>query len=278
MTDLCQSPLIARAWGNNPHLPSQLHQARRQRGVVLFVVLVLVLLATLGVIWGARTSLFNQLIVSNDADYQRAYAAAEAMLQDAELDIRGVRPNGKNCKRESNAGADVCRPNSMSPKIQFALEDQYVAAFIEDIQSGGLGSSKCIKGLCIKRSGAQDFWNDTAELQALTTLSSGNLAGARYGQFTGADSSPESASAILADTSAPDRGAWYWIEVLPYSHAGGANLIVGGSPDRHVLPLSNEPNVAYRITAIAYGRKPGTMVVLQENFVRYRHNLDQSAG
>jgi Tfp pilus assembly protein PilX len=38
---------------------------------------------------GIRTSLFNELIVGNDADYQRAFEAAQAILQDAELDIRG---------------------------------------------------------------------------------------------------------------------------------------------------------------------------------------------
>ena len=98
--------------------------------------------------------------------------------------------------------------------------------------------------------------------------------GARYGQFTGALSDSENASAILADTSDPDRGAWYWIEILPYSNAGAPGLIMGGG-SKQVLELSNDPNVAYRITAIAYGMRRGTMVVLQENFVRYRHDLDQ---
>ena len=62
----------------------------RQRGISLFVVIVIVLLSTLLSLWAARTSLFNELIVGNDADYQRAFEAAQALMQDAELDIRGV--------------------------------------------------------------------------------------------------------------------------------------------------------------------------------------------
>lgn len=239
---------------------------RRQDGVVLLIVLVLVLLATLGAVWGARSSLFNQLIVSNDADYQRAYAAAEAMLQDAEFDILGRRPDGKACKRESNAPADVCRANASA--MQFPLEEQHLGQFISRLQAQGSGYSKCIKAVCIKRDGAQDFWEDPAELEALQDAD----VGARYGQFTGAISDHDNASAILANTSAANQGAWYWIEILPYSRADAANLIVGSS--KQVLELSNDPNVAYRITAMAYGLRRGTMVVLQENFVRYRHNLD----
>ena len=53
-------------------------RADRQKGVSLFVVLVIVLLSTLLAAWAFRSSIFNQLVVSNDADYQRAFEAAQA--------------------------------------------------------------------------------------------------------------------------------------------------------------------------------------------------------
>ena len=63
-------------------------RADRQKGLSLFVVLVIVLLSTLLAAWAFRSSIFNQLVVSNDADYQRAFEAAQATLQDAEFDVQ----------------------------------------------------------------------------------------------------------------------------------------------------------------------------------------------
>ena len=52
------------------HLRMQLYpRYRRQRGVALFVVLVFVLLSMLLALWATRTSLFNEMVVGNDADY-----------------------------------------------------------------------------------------------------------------------------------------------------------------------------------------------------------------
>ncbi|MEO8248504.1 MAG: PilX N-terminal domain-containing pilus assembly protein, partial [Burkholderiales bacterium] len=48
----------------------------RQRGVSIFVVLVMVLLTTLMMLWAGRTALFNELVTGNDSDYQRALEAA----------------------------------------------------------------------------------------------------------------------------------------------------------------------------------------------------------
>ena len=41
-----------------------------QRGVALFIVIVFVLLSMLLALWASRTSMFNELVVGNDADYQ----------------------------------------------------------------------------------------------------------------------------------------------------------------------------------------------------------------
>ena len=81
---------------------------QRQRGVALFVVLVLVMLAMLLALWASRSAFFNQLVVGNDADYQRAFAAAQAMLQDAEFDVLRQKPDGGVCARVA-ASPKVCR-------------------------------------------------------------------------------------------------------------------------------------------------------------------------
>ena len=89
------------------------HQRRqRQRGVALFVVIVFVMLSMLLALWASRTSLFNEMLVGNDADYQRAFEAAQALIQDAELDIRGENADGSVCT------ATNCRDKiSAAPKI-----------------------------------------------------------------------------------------------------------------------------------------------------------------
>lgn len=236
----------------------------RQRGVALFVVVVFVLLSMLLALWSARASFFNELVVGNDADYQRAFEAAQALLQDAEMDTREEPSGGAKC------GGDICRKGLTH---QIPLESQDVGRLLVSLNAE---TAKCSKGLCLKRAGEQDFWNDKT---ALATLAKTGV-GARYGQMTGAKAGSTSAPAnpILADTSADDRGGWYWIEVLPYvssEASGGTSLIVdeaaaGSAPTASLLSLSLSPNVVYRMTALAYGRKPGTMVVLQQTYAQQR--------
>lgn len=245
---------------------SSIRRRSRQQGVALFVVIVFVMLSMLLALWASRTSLFNEIIVGNDADYQRAFEAAQALLQDAELDIRGENPDGNPC-----AGAN-CRDN-IGSAYKIPLETQEVTPLLAELDQQ---TSKCLSGLCTKRSGRQDFWNTTSS----TTLAPGETrladmtqptVGARYGQYSGATAGTTSAPAnpILSDTSANDRGGWYWIEVLPYDKSSETSgLIVGGPATDNLLRLNLVPNVAYRITALAYGRKPGTLAVLQQTYVR----------
>lgn len=90
-------------------------QQTRQRGAALFVVIVFVMLSMLLALWASRTSLFNEMLVGNDADYQRAFEAAQALLQDAELDIRGENADGSVCT------AANCREKiAAAPKIPLA--------------------------------------------------------------------------------------------------------------------------------------------------------------
>ena len=240
--------------------------AVRQRGVALFVVIVFVMLSMLLALWASRTSLFNEMVVGNDADYQRAFEAAQALLQDAELDIRGEMADGNLCS------APPCR--AYSSALQFPGDTNEINPLITVLESK---ATRCQDGLCARRVGRQDFWNyATAETSikpaADTTLGEVPLSelmavGARYGQYTGArvGSSTAPANPILAD---PDGGR-YWIEIMRYSDtAKSANLIVDSSTSQ--LPLNLDVYVVFRITALAKGRKPETTVVLQETYARQR--------
>ena len=250
----------------------------RQRGVALFVVIVFVLLSMLLALWASRTSLFNELVVGNDADHQRAFEAAQALLQDAELDIRGERADGFACDADdvSAQPLEVCRRGSVT---KMPLEAQELSPLLAYLNQQTV---RCSHGLCARRTGRQDFWNNTTVNNSttgefpLSTLTV-NAVGARYGQYTGALAGNAStpANPILADTSADNRGGWYWIEVLPYDESSkSANLIPGTGTG--LLPLNLTPSVVYRVTALAYGRKtnisgdPVTMVVLQETYAPTR--------
>ena len=251
-------------------LPHHRRPHPRQRGVALFVVIVFVMLSMLLALWASRTSLFNEMVVGNDADYQRAFEAAQALLQDAELDIRGETPDGGPCIAAS------CRDKNASAE-KIPLDTQEVTPLLAGLDQK---ATKCSNGLCVKRTGRQDFWNkkdNTGLLPGeikLGDMTQPNV-GARYGQYTGAakgdTSSP--ASPILqwkTDGTTPnDQGGWYWIEVLRYDESSkNSGLIVGGANTDNLLRLNLKPNVVYRITALAYGRKPGTMAVLQQTYAR----------
>lgn len=241
--------------------------AARQRGVALFIVLVMVLLGMLLALWASRAAVFNQMVVGNDADYQRAFAAAQAMLQDAELDILREGPDGAACTKNASK-PQVCRAGNALYPPQGAEEITPLLAQLSDVSV-----TQCRHGLCTKRGTGtthkgQNFWNDAALLAAMQQAD----VGARYGQFTGAITGSNTeelgatGSAILNQVGDGNVGAWYWIEVLPYTDAAqSTGLIVGGPAN--FLPLNVDPSVVYRVTAIAYGRKNGTRVVLQQTFV-----------
>lgn len=227
--------------------------AHRQRGIALFVVLVFVMLSMLLALWASRTSLFNEMVVGNDADYQRAVEAAQALLQDAEMDIRGELADGSTCK--------ACRPGSTA-KIPVEAKD--VSRLLAHL--GGISTAPaCTDGLCLKRTGNQDFWKESA-----ASLAAMQAAGVRYGTYTGAVTGSENAPAnpILRDTGV-GRGGWYWIEVLPYSPDAASSNIIAGSAANH-LTLNIDPHVVYRITALAQGRKASTQVVLQQTYARHK--------
>lgn len=253
---------------------------KHQQGISLFVVIVFVMLSMLLALWASRTSLFNELILSNDADYQRAFEAAQALIQDAELDIRGENSDGSFCIPPQGADGDVCRKTT---SWQIPLEAKDVGALLASLNNLGEKIPRCQKGLCIKRADRtdtndkQDFWNNNDSDKGITLAQMTQTAvGARYGQFTGAGigSTTAPANPILSDRSANNKGGWYWIEILPYDDSSkNSGILVsstGTSNANNFLALNLSPNIVYRITAIAYGRKNNTMAVIQQTYARQK--------
>lgn len=218
-------------------------------------------------LWAARSALFNEIVVGNDADYRRTFEAAQAMLQDAEFDIRGVKPDGAPCTLVSG-DIDVCRPppqpavapatvGTPGAEVYFDIETKDLENLLSTVETKQ-PTTKCYKGICQKRAGAQDFWNDSTTLSAMIAKD----VGARYGQFTGA-TADATANPILAEKTA-GKGAWYWVEVMPYVDPNVSLLdnMPPGSNVERFAPTRKKLYV-YRITALARGNKPGSEVVLQ---------------
>lgn len=266
---------MSRFFSSSPRRPAP---PRRQRGVALFIVIVFVLLSMLLALWASRTSMFNELVVGNDADYQRAFEAAQALLQDAELDIRGERADGFACDAGdvSALPLTVCRRGTTA---QIPLATEEVGPLLAELEDQ---AARCLDGLCFKRSGRQDFWNYTnstspapSNLQpgevTLESLMAANV-GARYGEYTGAMHAVNTAAPVnplLQWDGSNAASAWYWIEVLPYDQSSQMSSVVVGS-GANLLPLNMVPNVVYRITALVQGRKPSTQVVLQQTYARQK--------
>lgn len=264
--------------------PAHSPQPRRQEGVALFVVIVFVMLSMLLALWASRTSMFNEMVLGNDADYQRAFEAAQALIQDAELDIRGEKADGSDCKIPSPT---ACRGGRTGvAQIPLQMEGKEGAAELWADLEGITAGPRCLNALCLKRTGRQDFWNNISDKTdptvdfTLAEMMVPNI-GARYGEYSGAPLSADPAdpngNPILRDRSANNRGGWYWIEVLPYASDADKSAVVAGGPNN--LPLKMTPNVVYRITAVAHGRKfrseagvdiPITQAVIQQTYARQK--------
>lgn len=230
-----------------------------QRGVALITVMVILLLSIIAVLAAARTGLLNESLVGSESDYNRALAAAEALLRDAESDVAGRLPNGFLC-REAVPGSEVpiagfvgCR-NTLppgSPWFPFDLDD---LDLLGD-QVPLVRTNPCVQGICAP-----------ADLNVMVGLEN-NLAvwgarGARYGQFTLAAPGP---NPILRTPPAgtpvddPNQG-WYWVEVFKYQQPMGP-------PAPGMGPFTPGNKLIYRVTAVANGQKVGTRAVVRSFFI-----------
>lgn len=237
----------------------------RQQGIALIVVMVVLLLSTVVVITATRTNWLNETVVGSESDYQRAYAAAEALIRDAETDIRGIRPGGGAL----NAGNPLFFEGSgrLVGQPIFPFDHTDLDATIGAFNTLGLalpapvGTPPCRQGICIPATeqglGAA-WWNNPATVAAMLPL------GATYGQYTRVDPLAVR-NPLLIDT--PNRQARYWVEIFQYTPqpTDGAT--------RMPLPDTSKQPFFFRITAFVQGQKPGTRVVLRTVFVPRPSNV-----
>jgi type IV pilus assembly protein PilX len=226
---------------------------RRQGGIALIVVMVMLLLGSILVLGSSRTNWLNEALVGSESDYQRAYAAAEAIMADAEADIRGRLPGGAACNPLPNFVG--CRDETRVYFPRDTVSDDL------DLLDARLAGVLCRQGICRppNNAGLGAGWWD-ANFAAMTanprTL---NAMAATYGEFTGANALATGNPILLVDADNPPR-AWYWVEVFEFDTSSALNTPSGELP----IPADN---LIYRITAIAQGQRPGTRVVLRAVFV-----------
>lgn len=234
---------------NNNRIPALalLHAGRqRQRGISLFTTLVMLLLTMLLVLGALRLSLFNESVVGNQADAQRAYASAEALLRHAEEDIR---KNGLEC----SADLASCRfPRDMEDFSMDAL-----------LMQGTCGEATNNKGgVCFPLSpDDRKFWADY-----IMTTPPGQTEAPAMRQQTAASYAAFASTAKSGDANlslSAERGQ-YWVEVFPYNIASSAQF----DSSHYPIPDPSYPFI-FRITARAQGLKPGTVSILRSYYVPY---------
>jgi len=228
-----------------------------QQGVSLLVVVVMVLLCALLVLAGAQVVRLSELLAGNDSEASRAFEAAEALLHDAELDVLGLGPLGQAC--QPGPAWVGCRHPATTTTVPRTVADFGLLA-----QQLALRNPPCADGLCLNlgpaataESGA-GFWRNERTL-GLFVASGG---GVPYGRYSGAALAAGTGNPLLQPGAG--RGAWYWIEVLPYNAgaaAAGGDLAVWS-------PTPADPFI-FRITAVVQGRRAGGSTVLQSLLVRH---------
>jgi len=177
---------------------------------------------------GAHVVLQNEKAARNDRDRQLAFQSAEAALLDAETDI--------------SQAPDAARSRSKAFVSASAAE-----SFIENC---GAGIDNPRLGLCRNMiGGVSPAWQTADFMNGDPAVAST----VPYGRFTGhALQSAEQEAAHGASSAAPlpAKLPRYIIEALPYNKPGEAADTDGQT-------------YCYRITAMGFGMRDGTKVVLQ---------------
>jgi len=212
----------------------------RQRGAAAIVVMVLMMLGVLTALGTSRSQWLGERMVGSEVDMQRALAAAEALLADAELDIRGFRFDNTLCSTDPTVIG--CR-NNKGGRSWFPLDYQdYDSASRVVIGSG----NTCMDGICFTTS--PNLWTSAYLKDNVAALTQPGVA-ATYGQFTGATA--QAAGNPLLSRTRPR--AWYWVEVFRYDVTTQLSQPVYGVP----TPSLSSP-IVFRITAHVQGMRPGT--------------------
>lgn len=277
---------------------SLFHPGRRHRqsGVSLIVVLLLLVLSLMAVLGAFRVASLNEILLGSNTDYNRTQAAAEAMMNDAEMDIRGRRPPftvvqadgtyGLPCRSDTPATAAAnitracflgCRqwqdpiatdcaapvpsPHPFFPEGKVDFDEVERRILANPNPNFNAITRRCMEGICMPLN-TTDLENLEDNLTVMIPL------GATYGRFTrqnAYDAAPGASGNPILDGATPR--AWYWVEVFNYEKA--ICNTIGACP-----PTLSEPDTyVFRITVVAQGMKvdasnnPTTRVVLRSVFV-----------
>jgi type IV pilus assembly protein PilX len=190
-----------------------------QQGATLVISLILLLVISMLGLAAAQTAIQEEKASRNDRDREVAFQAAQAALEDAELDIA------------NSPASDKSRSHIFSKNSNTGFPEDGEAP----CQSG---SHNIYAGLC--RHSAEGeippwIWTDLAA----TNVSKANAV--LYGAFTGK-------TFPVGHGTLPSKLPRYIIELLPYNLAGESA--------EHVSYI-------YRVTAIGFGARESTKVVLQ---------------
>jgi type IV pilus assembly protein PilX len=236
-------------------LPNQTRR-ENQTGISLIMVMLILMMVALTAVSASKSSLFNESITANEADYNRTLAAAEAMIRDGQLDLLATCAPASPCRRPP--GVDV-----MSTAAQPFLPDNF-PEYRELVTALAAAPNNCVNGLCAPADFTTSaltpgFWINPA------TLAAAKLYGATYGQFTGAAPVAAGNPILTAPGATGGRKAWYWIEVVLFDTSSCVDTDVTGGVCYHA-PIDKKPFM-YRISAVAEGNKPGTVAGIQTLFV-----------
>ena len=223
---------------------------RKQTGISLYIVMIVVLLTAIVVAMGFKSTNFNELATGNTAEYQRTYEAAQALAHDAELDIQGIAATGNKCTINCRAYGSIVDADGDSGNIYIPLPTELTEVKAELLSNKNGGGTGCISGICtpLLDTAFQPyaFWENATTLTALKKRA------ARYGQFT------NTASGSTSNPRLNSSNAWYWIEILPYDASSAAFT---GSDE--TSPVPTDMAVIYRITALVEGQRT-TRAVIQK--------------
>ena len=213
----------------------------RQRGVVLFVVLVFLIILTFLSLTAMRESTAEERMSGNLRDRNVAMQAAELALRDAERDLGGLLADGITvCPGGTTVGGVTCRvagqrSASTDPNLQFAF-----MVWGPDLRQ--TWTPQCTAGQCLSSDmvgASAPVWDDTQANWSPQPGSAGTNPTIQYGRYTGAQP--------IVGVAAQPR---YILEIFP---ASPFDVYGTGGTER----------VAFRITARAIGQNPNTVVVLQ---------------
>jgi type IV pilus assembly protein PilX len=274
-----------------------------QQGVALLTTLIILLLCSIVVLGAFRVGFLNEILIGTEADHNRARAAAEALVRDAEMDIRGRRPpfdvlqanfqRGVPCRPdpgnanplaveanyriytdETDIGGCRARQVANTPYIPDSIDDyEPVKTIVLNKQAIDGNTFPCSQGICTPSTMSElgDFY--------VNLTSAMKDQGAVYGQYTRQSLTAQgvAGNALLlkpgaATAANSTASAWYWIEIFTSpANSESEHVTAPGTPadprDKYASIKNHE--LVYRITAVALGRKAGTQVVLKSLFIPF---------